>query len=145
MVRCPLRVRGMQPIHPTNSLVQMVYSSQEQLALLEHAAALQRSVHHPAIVSLFSSFATARTRGARQENTFVQVLELCDGDSLASRRQGMTHHREFDIRTWICPIVDAIRTLQKESLVHGAISPDTILFTSDGRPVRLIDRFAHCD
>ncbi|KAH7106355.1 kinase-like domain-containing protein [Auriculariales sp. MPI-PUGE-AT-0066] len=113
------------------------YTTADEIAKLERAALLHRSIHHPAVAALFSTFRATPMAGSKQQRAFVQVIELCDKGTLATLRANRPKYgaqREALLRTVVAPLADALRSLEQETVVHGDICPKSILLTEGGRP-----------
>jgi serine/threonine protein kinase len=96
--------------------------------LLE-STALHRSLHHPAILSLYSTFLASTAT--------YHVLELCTRGTLA----GFIHSRhdgrltEPQTRGVIRSLVDALIYLRKERVIHRDIKASNVLIADDSRVV----------
>ncbi|KZP33580.1 kinase-like protein [Athelia psychrophila] len=96
----------------------------------EHADALTTlhlSLHHPAIVSMFSAF-LARCAS-------YEVMELCPRGSLFGLLNSRYDHclSEPEIRGALKSLVDALMYLRNERVLHRDIKPENVLITEDGR------------
>ena len=97
-----------------------------------------RSLHHPALISIHSSFTTS--------GFHYYVLELCErgricellSPSLDSGPREMRPHfplPEAQLRPILRRIVEGVAHLHSRDIVHGDIRPHNIFITGDGRIV----------
>ena len=103
----------------------------QSLAHLKTSSAIHLSLHHPAIVSLLSSFSSARHD--------YHVMELCSQGTLLSFLQSRSNRAlsECEVRGVSKSLIDALTYLRKELILHRDIKPTNILITEDYRIVRL--------
>lgn len=89
------------------------------------ALSIHHTLHHPNIVSLFSSFNSPAGE--------FYVLELCSAgtlqDLLSTRQAPIL--TEDELRGVVKSIGDALMYLRKELVVHRDIKPSNILLTGD--------------
>jgi serine/threonine protein kinase len=90
-------------------------------AHLSESTVLHQSLHHPCIVSLFSSFTTF-------EST-LQVLELCTRGSLSEYIHSRSLRRlsEAQTRSVLHDLVDALTYLRKRLILHRDIKAGNVL------------------
>ncbi|KAI0786801.1 hypothetical protein C8Q75DRAFT_769333 [Abortiporus biennis] len=88
---------------------------------------LHASFHHLTIISLLSSFATPIAE--------YHVLELCSRSTLYDFLQAIPQHRisEAELRSISRSLVEALLYLAKQNVVHGNISPRTVLINDEYR------------
>ncbi|KZT12112.1 uncharacterized protein LAESUDRAFT_691279 [Laetiporus sulphureus 93-53] len=98
----------------------LLVSSDIEVARHNSAAALHQALHHPSIVSLFSSFSNSRG--------LYHVLELCRMGSLSEFLQ--SRHppilSEDELRGVLKNIVDALIYLRSEHILHRGITTSNI-------------------
>ncbi|MBK1646679.1 hypothetical protein CKO25_18955 [Thiocapsa imhoffii] len=116
-----------------------VYSGQagEQFAygldrFLEEARALARFDQHPGIVTVKSFF--------RAHGTGYCVMDYVEGLTLKQYLERQPGGRIPVEQAWrlLQPVMDALRAVHKEGLLHRDLSPDNIYITGQGR-VKLLD------
>jgi serine/threonine protein kinase len=116
-----------------------IYSGQagEQFAygldrFLEEARALARFDQHPGIVTVKSFF--------RAHGTGYCVMDYVDGMTLKQYLERQPGGRIPVEQAWrlLAPVMDALRAVHKEGLLHRDLAPDNIYITRNGR-VKLID------
>jgi serine/threonine protein kinase len=116
-----------------------IYSGQagEQFAFgldrfLDEARALARFDQHPGIVTVKSFF--------RAHGTGYCVMDYVEGLTLRQYLEGQTGGRIPVEQAWrlLQPVMDALRAVHKEGLLHRDLAPDNIYITRDGR-VKLLD------
>ena len=95
------------------------------------SSAIHMSLHHPSIISLFSTFLV--------EGALCQVMELCPSGNLLELLLARKHHPlpEYELRGVLRSLVDALIYLRNELVIHGNINPENVLVTEDGRAVSL--------
>ena len=105
--------------------------SSQSLAHLKISTTVHLSLHHPAIVSLFSSFSSATHD--------YHVMELCSRGTLFSFLQSRATRvlSECEVRGVSKSLIEALIYLRKELIVHRDINPTNLLITVDYRIVRL--------
>ncbi|MBK1646911.1 hypothetical protein CKO25_20245 [Thiocapsa imhoffii] len=116
-----------------------IYSGQagEQFAygldrFLEEARALARFDQHPGIVTVKSFF--------RAHGTGYCVMDYVEGLTLKQYLERQPGGRIPVEQAWrlLQPVMDALRAVHKEGLLHRDLSPDNIYITREGR-VKLLD------
>jgi serine/threonine protein kinase len=116
-----------------------IYSGQagEQFAygldrFLDEARALARFDQHPGIVTVKSFF--------RAHGTGYCVMDYVEGLTLRQYLEGQPGGRIPVEQAWrlLQPVMDALRAVHKEGLLHRDLAPDNIYITRDGR-VKLLD------
>jgi polo-like kinase 4 len=104
--------------------------SSPEVASLAASTSIHQSLHHPNIVSLFSSFSTSIAD--------YHILELCTrgtlSDFLHSRSSPILF--ESELRGVLKSLVDALLYLRKELVIYRDLKPANILLTQDYRIVR---------
>lgn len=97
-----------------------------------------QSLHHPALISLHSSFTVS--------SFHYLVLELCEGGSLCQLISPPFWKRHEEMRTTsllteaqmrpiIRSIIEGLTHLHTHGIVHGDIRPHNVFVTGDGRIV----------
>jgi serine/threonine protein kinase len=116
-----------------------IYSGQagEQFAygldrFLDEARALARFDQHPGIVTVKSFF--------RAHGTGYCVMDYVEGLTLRQYLERQPGGRIPVEQAWrlLQPVMDALRAVHKEGLLHRDLAPDNIYITRDGR-VKLLD------
>ncbi len=116
-----------------------IYSGQagEQFAygldrFLEEARALARFDQHPGIVTVKSFF--------RAHGTGYCVMDYVEGLTLKQYLERQPGGRIPVEQAWrlLAPVMDALRAVHKEGLLHRDLAPDNIYITREGR-VKLLD------
>jgi serine/threonine protein kinase len=116
-----------------------IYSGQagEQFAygldrFLEEARALARFDQHPGIVTVKSFF--------RAHGTGYCVMDYVEGITLKQHLERQSGGRIPVEQAWrlLAPVMDALRAVHKEGLLHRDLAPDNIYITREGR-VKLLD------
>ncbi len=116
-----------------------IYSGQagEQFAygldrFLEEARALARFDQHPGIVTVKSFF--------RAHGTGYCVMDYVEGLTLRQYLERQPGGRIPVEQAWrlLAPVMDALRAVHKEGLLHRDLAPDNIYITRQGR-VKLLD------
>lgn len=99
---------------------------------LEEARALARFDQHPGIVSVKSFF--------RANGTGYSVMEYVDGMTLKQYLAAQPGGRlPFDkVLRLLMPVMDALRAVHAEGLLHRDVAPDNIYLSRDGR-IKLLD------
>jgi serine/threonine protein kinase len=99
---------------------------------LEEARALARFDQHPGIVTVKSFF--------RAHGTGYSVMDYVDGLTLKQYLAQQPEGRlPFDqALKLLMPVMDALRAVHKDGLLHRDITPDNIYLSQDGR-VKLLD------
>ncbi|EGN94254.1 hypothetical protein SERLA73DRAFT_77679 [Serpula lacrymans var. lacrymans S7.3] len=97
-----------------------------------YSAPLHQSLHHPAIVSLFSTFSTSLA--------YYYILELCPRGTLCDylRSRNPVGLEESELRMVLKTLVSALVYLRKELVVHRDLKAANILLTEDYQ-VKLAD------
>jgi len=114
--------------------------SKPVLESLHASTVLHKSLHHPSLVSLHSSFTTG--------DVCYLVLELCEGgtlwnflqSSLKDQQDGSelnAHPRltEPQLRPVLRSIVEGISHLDAQGIIHREINLTNVILTADGRAV----------
>ena len=98
---------------------------------LDEARILAKFSDHPCIVGVKDCF--------EENSTAYMIMEFLEGISLKEylKRKGGKLSAEESI-SLLTPVMDALRAVHGEGIIHRDISPDNIFVTTDGR-VRLID------
>ena len=98
---------------------------------LQEARTLAKFADHACIVGVKDCF--------EENNTAYMVMEFLEGVSLKEylNRKGGKLGVDESISI-LTPVMDALKAVHKEGIIHRDISPDNIFVTTDGR-VRLID------
>ena len=93
---------------------------------------IQQALHHPAIVSLLSTFST--------EDAQYHVMELCSRGTLSAFLSSRNNPvlSENELRGVIKSLVDALIYLRKELVLHRDIKAANILLMDDFRVVSYI-------
>ncbi len=116
-----------------------IYSGQagEQFAygldrFLDEARALARFDQHPGVVTVKSFF--------RAHGTGYCVMDYVEGLTLKQYLERQPGGRIPVEQAWrlLQPVMDALRAVHKEGLLHRDLAPDNIYITRDGR-VKLLD------
>jgi serine/threonine protein kinase len=116
-----------------------IYSGQagEQFAyglnrFLDEARALARFDQHPGIVTVKSFF--------RAHGTGYCVMDYVEGMTLKQYLERQPDGRIPVEQAWrlLQPVMDALRAVHKEGLLHRDVAPDNIYITQDGR-IKLLD------
>ncbi|HEU0214907.1 MAG TPA: protein kinase [Jiangellaceae bacterium] len=89
--------------------------------------ALMTAVEHPHVLQVY---AIVDAPGA-----LVIVRDIADGGSLADLLAARGALSPGEIVTVCAPAAQALAELHLLGLVHGDVSPDTLVFSSDGRPM----------
>ena len=99
---------------------------------LDEARTLARFDQHPGIVTVKNFF--------RAHGTGYCVMEYVDGITLRDYLEQQPGGRiSFDAALkLLMPVMDALRAVHKEGLLHRDIAPDNIYLTQDGR-IKLLD------
>ena len=99
---------------------------------LEEARALAHFDQHPGIVTVKNFF--------RAHGTGYCVMDYVEGITLSEYLGQQPNGRiSFDAALkLLMPVMDALRAVHKESLLHRDIAPDNIYLTQDGR-IKLLD------
>jgi serine/threonine protein kinase len=99
---------------------------------LEEARALAHFDQHPGIVTVKNFF--------RAHGTGYCVMDYVDGITLRDYLEQQSGGRiSFDAALkLLMPVMDALRAVHKEGLLHRDIAPDNIYLTQDGR-IKLLD------
>jgi serine/threonine-protein kinase len=89
---------------------------------------------HPAIVRIFDIGQTDK------DDPFI-VMELLDGESLATRLDRQRRLSSVDVVQILLPIADALRAAHAKGIVHRDIKPDNIFIAVEGDVVqpKLVD------
>ncbi len=99
----------------------------------KEARALYELRGHPNIVHVINTF--------RENNTAYYTMELLDGESLLAllkRRKKISGEEAYKL---LFPIMDAIRYMHRQNILHRDISPDNIMLCHDpGNPGRVIPK-----
>lgn len=100
------------------------------VAHLDESTELHQGLHHPSIVSLYSSFSTSTAH--------YQVLEFCSLGTLASFLRGRKPPflQEDELRGVMRSLVDALIYLRRERVLHRDIKAGNVLITAQFRIVR---------
>ena len=100
------------------------------LAHLKISTTVHLSLHHPAIVSLFSSFSNATHD--------YHIMELCSRGTLLAFLQSRSTRvlSECEVRGVSKSLIDALTYLRKELILHRDIKSANLLITEDYRIVR---------
>jgi len=98
---------------------------------LDEARTLAKFSDHPCIVGVKDCF--------EEKGTAYMIMEFLDGISLKEylKRKGGKLSAQESV-SLLTPVMDALRAVHGEGIIHRDISPDNIFVTTDGR-VRLID------
>lgn len=96
---------------------------------------MERSLHHPALLSLYSSFIF---RGSR-----YSVMEFCDRGSLcqfieshvATNSSSMAS--ELTFKPILRRVAEALSFLHSQGAIHGDVRPHNVFLTADGRAASL--------
>jgi serine/threonine protein kinase len=99
---------------------------------LDEARALARFDQHPGIVTVKSFF--------RAHGTGYCVMDYVEGLTLKQYLERQPGGRIPVAQAWrlLQPVMDALRAVHKEGLLHRDLAPDNIYITRDGR-VKLLD------
>lgn len=98
---------------------------------LAEARTMAKFSQHPHIVNVYDFF--------EENNTAYIVMEFLDGVSLKSYLKSAGGKISIrDAIEVITPVMDAVKAIHKEGIVHRDISPDNIFILPDGR-IKLID------
>lgn len=98
---------------------------------LAEARTMAKFGQHPHIVNVYDFF--------EENNTAYIVMELLDGMSLKTYLKNIGGKLSItDTLDVIAPVMDALKAIHKEGIVHRDISPDNIFILPDGR-IKLID------
>ena len=114
--------------------------STSALESLHASTALHKSLHHPSLVSLHSSFTAA--------HAYYLVLELCEGGTLWSFLESSAKDQqdgsglnapprltEPQLRPVLRSIVEGISHLYAQSIIYGELNLKKVILTADGRAV----------
>ena len=72
---------------------------------------------------------------ALAEGTLAMVLDEVSGGSLAQLVGGRGQLRPGETVTTVAPLFGALADLHEAGVVHGSLSPASVLFSADGRPM----------
>ena len=100
------------------------------LKFLDEAKRLAKFQNEPGIVKIFDSFG--------ENGTAYIVMEYLEGETLAQclKREGTIP--EDDAVKMVWPVLNSLKVVHAEGIIHRDIAPDNIFLTKDGQ-VKLID------
>ena len=97
---------------------------------IDEAKRLAKFQNEPGIVKIFDSFA--------ENDTAYIVMEYLEGETLTAKLKREKKIPEEDAIKLIEPVLDSLRVIHEEGIIHRDIAPDNIFLTTDG-DVKLID------
>ena len=97
---------------------------------VDEAVRLARFQNEPGIVRIFDTF--------RENDTAYLVMEYLYGETLVSYLNRVGPLPEDQAVQMILPVIQSLRAVHQEGLLHRDIAPDNIFLTMDGQ-VKLID------
>ncbi|MBP5417133.1 MAG: InlB B-repeat-containing protein [Clostridiales bacterium] len=100
------------------------------LKFIDEAKRLAKFQNEPGIVKIFDSFGENRT-------AYI-IMEYLEGETLSARlkREGKIPEDEAVKLIW--PLLESLKVVHAEGIIHRDIAPDNIFLTSDGQ-IKLID------
>ncbi|KZV97414.1 kinase-like protein [Exidia glandulosa HHB12029] len=98
-------------------------SSARALSELDESSALHKRLHHPSIVTLYSTFVTS------DKACYCQVLEICPRGPY-ERKDG---DGELALRGLLPSLVEGLLHVERAGIVHGAVQPGNVLAGDSGR------------
>ncbi|KZV90849.1 kinase-like protein [Exidia glandulosa HHB12029] len=98
-------------------------SSPRALPELDESSALHKRLHHPSIVTLYSSFVTS------DKTCYCQVLEFCPRGPY----QRKDDDGELALRGLLPSLVEGLLHVERAGIVHGAVQPGNVLAGESGR------------
>ena len=97
---------------------------------VEEAKRLAKFQSEPGIVTIYDSF--------EENDTAYIVMEYLEGETLASKLNREKTIPENEAVKMLTPIMETLKVVHAEGIIHRDISPDNIFITKDGE-VKLID------
>ena len=97
---------------------------------IEEARRLAKFQNEPGIVKIFDSF--------EENDTAYIVMEYLDGETLTSYMDREGTVSEDQAVQMLLPILESLKTVHAEGILHRDIAPDNIFLTKEGE-VKLID------
>lgn len=97
---------------------------------VEEARRIAKFQDEPGIVKVFDSF--------EENETAYIIMEFLDGETLTSRLKREKKIPEDEAVKMLMPIMQSLKAVHKEGILHRDIAPDNIFITKDGE-VKLID------
>lgn len=99
----------------------------QQRAHAMREASLLAAVDHPHVVPFYGAIEI--------EGGLALVMALADGGSLGELLATRGALPAGEVVTISAPIAEALAEVHQRGLVHGALTPESIVFTRDGRPM----------
>ena len=124
------RMPPSQEVIPVNAEKNEQFKT-HKLKFMDEARVIAQFSKCDSIVRVFDFFET--------NNTAYLVMEFLDGETLRERLNRSSEKMGFDeAMNIMMPIMNALKIVHEQGIVHKDISPDNIFLCSDGR-VKLID------